>query len=404
MITDTISTLAKRYDLNLNVVSSINRDEILQKLIAKEISLEDINKLNREKKLSISDWHFLYCQMVLKYPIERKYNNVLHHNQCKPKPRREKELTKQFRSGELTWNSLLDMNERGSVAVESVYYVLNHCFFGVYYKNIKQALVVIGTPRKSDKFVYEEPSFYEEQEEIDVKEISHLYELRHACNVLGQQYVADELKIPVNKIQSICQSQIHGSIDIEEFLGCKDDSEFKKFVNKHKQIEKERIRTLEQAEYKNMCLVQSLHTNRTAFAGLGTNKAKRRLNKISASNDVAKAVRIALEIEDKNIIAKDTYGKYRDKVYNKKQELILELSKLFKSHNWVYGVQESTVIGVTHIIYFEIPRCEQISWHFSAGNNSFPKYDKNWDGKENSTLRKLEKVSLELLKENGLDK
>ena len=154
----------------------------------------------------------------------------------------------------------------------------------------------------------------------------------------------------------------------------------------------------EQVKRKNNQLIYQLKTNRTKFAGIGTNKAKRRLNKLAINSILAKAVRLALEIEDKNISAKNSYGKYRNKIYNQKTELILELCKIFKEQNWIYGTQKSEVPAATKVIYFEIPECEQISWHFSPTIGKYiPIYEKEWDKKENSTLSKLEVITKQLL-------
>lgn len=91
---------------------------------------------------------------------------------------------------------------------------------------------------------------------------------------------------------------------------------------------------------KNQNLIRDLQIARDKFLGIGTNKTKRRLNKISETDVVAKAVRIALEIEDKNIQAKNSYGKYKDKIYNEKENLIEELIDLFlDQEDWNFGVE-----------------------------------------------------------------
>ena len=149
---------------------------------------------------------------------------------------------------------------------------------------------------------------------------------------------------------------------------------------------------------KHEALASDLKNQRSKFAGIGTNKAKRRLNKLAINDPIAKAIRLALEVEDKNISAKQYYGKYRERNYDQKAILIDDLCKLFKEQNWIYGIQNSDVYPVTHVIYFEIPTCEQISWHFSPTKESdFPIYAGEWDGKQNSTLGKLETIAIKLL-------
>jgi len=56
---------------------------------------------------------------------------------------------------------------------------------------------------------------------------------------------------------------------------------------------------------------------------------------------------------------------------------------------------------ISHVIYFEIPGCEQISWHFSPDSGKeFPVYVKKRDGKRNSTLFKLEETVRRILDED----
>lgn len=111
-------------------------------------------------------------------------------------------------------------------------------------------------------------------------------------------------------------------------------------------------------------------------------------------------MRLALEVEDKSVSAKNSYGTYQDKIYKQKTKFILDLCELFKDQDWTYGVQKSEVPPTSHVIYFEIPGCEQISWHFTPEekDGDFPIYVSEWDKKSNSTLRKLEAVAERLLK------
>ena len=147
---------------------------------------------------------------------------------------------------------------------------------------------------------------------------------------------------------------------------------------------------------KNEILIENLNESRTNFLGIGTNKIKRRLNKISTTDDIALAIRLALETEDKNITAKNLYGSYREKTYNLKNDLILKLIQLFlKNPTWIFGIEKKEGIETNTIIYFEIPDMEQISWHNNFKKEDFknlPDYGKPWDGKVNSTLNKIAKT------------
>ena len=107
-----------------------------------------------------------------------------------------------------------------------------------------------------------------------------------------------------------------------------------------------------------------------------------------------------MEIEDKSISAKGSYGTYQEKIYKRKTELILALCELFKEKHWNYGIQKSEVPPTSHVVYFEMPNCEQISWHFTPEKElDFPKYKGEWDKKINSTLEKLEVVAAMLLED-----
>lgn len=248
---------------------------------------------------------------------------------------------------------------------------------------------------------YEDFDHYFE-DDIDVKNIKHLYQMRHACNVLGYDIVARELKIEKKIITTLFHSGVHGSKELGQFFNLPEEK-FRELLKGYQKEERERQRSIEEVRQKNENLVQDLKKKRELFAGLGTNKAKRRLNKLAISFPLAKAIRLALEIEDKSIQAKNSYGDYQDRIYRVKEKLISDLSQLFLEQDWVYGVQRSEVPGVTHVVYFEIPSCEQLSWHFSpATEMKFPDYAGDWDGKENSTLSKLEKIARKLLEEHQL--
>lgn len=134
---------------------------------------------------------------------------------------------------------------------------------------------------------------------------------------------------------------------------------------------------------------------RAEFAGIGTRKAKLMLNKLAKTDRYAKALRVALEIEDQNLTAKRYFGgdckgyTYAEIAYLKKSEKIEALIGISKLEGWVFGVQPSDVSNATHIIYFDIPGVGQVSWHYSP-NEPLPVYPGTWDGEIGSTLTNLE--------------
>ena len=148
--------------------------------------------------------------------------------------------------------------------------------------------------------------------------------------------------------------------------------------------------------------VGKLIVARTEFAGMGTRKAKLRLNKLAKENVLARAIRTALEIEDANLSAKRYFGgdcggfTYAQVNYARKCLGIEALIGIAKSEEWTFGVQPSDVGQTTGIIYFDIPGVGQVSWHYSP-TEPLPVYPGAWDGQAGSTLPKLGVATAALL-------
>ena len=194
--------------------------------------------------------------------------------------------------------------------------------------------------------------------------LDHLYELRHQCNLTSFEDVSKFLNLKQNFIEKIYFSNLHGSIDISDLTNQNFENKFKLFQDNENEIEYK----IETAKLKNYELVSILQKKRISFANLGTNKVKRRLNKLE--DPISRSIRLALEIEDLNIQAKKYSGKYKDKIYNSKNELILKLIEIFEKENWIYGINKDKNNNKHNtVIYFEIPNCEQISWHFTLDIN-----------------------------------
>lgn len=136
--------------------------------------------------------------------------------------------------------------------------------------------------------------------------------------------------------------------------------------------------------------VRQLNLLRDTACGVGTRVLKIRLNRLATHDVLALAARIALEIEDANVSAKK-YGRtqWSDRNYEKKQRLIGELITICKHQEWVFGVHSAESRFSRGVIYFELPGCEQISWHYDHEGPPLPVYEKPWDGKKDSTLLKL---------------
>ncbi len=151
---------------------------------------------------------------------------------------------------------------------------------------------------------------------------------------------------------------------------------------------------------KNYDLGEQLSESRINMCGIGTRKVKLFLNrKIKQGDTKARILRVALEAEDANISAKQYWGDYKYKYYEKKADKIHDLISLYeKDQTLVFGYQDYKGRETNHIIYFELPDSgEQISFHCTLSKtDDIPVYGKAWDGVQNSTLPQIEK-DIELL-------
>lgn len=160
-------------------------------------------------------------------------------------------------------------------------------------------------------------------------------------------------------------------------------------------ISEEHAKALE----KNYDLGYQLMEMRDTMCEVGTRKLKLFLNRLIKEGDKTAAIlRTALEIEDENIVAKQNWY-YSAKHYDKKEEYIKKLIDLCLELNVPFGIQNKKGRETSQIIYFELPHCEQISFHCNLSKevaNKCPKYTKPWDKKINSTLPKLERAINEI--------
>lgn len=242
-----------------------------------------------------------------------------------------------------------------------------------------------------DDFDYYDNEYYDIIDSTDPENIWDVSNLRHYINCHGK---TKELRRYLNmdnaQIDDIVE-YCYGSIEIRNLK-----KNYKNIIRKCKAERKAK----EEALKKNEELVESLRDYRKSMCGVGTRRVKLFLNKKAKSGDIiAKTLRLALEIEDINISAKDSYWKYQDRMYKKKNLLITDMIKICQENNYVYGYQKSDVKATSHIIYFELPHCEQISFHCDLEKlDGIPVYEKEWDKKINSTLPKIEKAVLDIYK------
>lgn len=229
--------------------------------------------------------------------------------------------------------------------------------------------------------------YYEEIDKSDIKHITHLYELRHLSNIFGYDEVSKILKVDSKKVLKLIESSIHGNNYIIDILKSKN---FEQDYNELFEEDYSKRQKIYEARYKNDLLIEDLESFRSNALGIGTNKIKRRLNKLAKDNKIAEIIRLMIEIEDVNILAKKYYGDYQDKKYNEKQNLLYKLVEIYKNTNYIFGYHDSDVRPAVCILFFELDEdFEQVSWHSTSLYNGVEKYPNEWDGKENSTYPKL---------------
>lgn len=135
-------------------------------------------------------------------------------------------------------------------------------------------------------------------------------------------------------------------------------------------------------------LGEILSDMRKRFCGVGTRIAKLIMNTDETMPGVA--YRLALEIEDVNIQAKQVGNKRSAALYRRKEKMIAQLYEMCKTYGYVAGSHKRGSTAKS-IVYFELPGCEQISWHTVPQNAAcMDDYPVVWDGKVNSTMGKLE--------------
>lgn len=225
------------------------------------------------------------------------------------------------------------------------------------------------------------------QDPKNTQAVTDVSMLRHYINCWGW---TKALKRHVNPLT---YDQVVEIVDL-----CKGSTSIKSLKKDYDNIIKEandiRIAQAER-EMNNYILIEQLHSVRNNFCGLDTRNIKLMLNKIGKTDPVALAIRYLLEAEDYNIKAKESYGEYRDKNYEKKSEFVEKALDVCLENNFKCGWQDSDLPNISHVVYFDIPGVEQISFHQDLSSEYLercPEYDSEWDSLVNSTLLKIEKA------------
>lgn len=141
--------------------------------------------------------------------------------------------------------------------------------------------------------------------------------------------------------------------------------------------------------------VKQLGKFRDGIGGVGTREMKCGLNKLAENDSVAKALRLALEVEDRNLQMKADYGVFRQKKHRQKIRKAWELIDVMEAMGWSVGVDPSERPYTFQMAYFEIPGVEQLSWKIIT-LEEMPSYGEGWDGRDLSNLPKIETAVQEL--------
>lgn len=114
---------------------------------------------------------------------------------------------------------------------------------------------------------------------------------------------------------------------------------------------------------------------------------KIKLTRLSRTQPLALAYRLALELEDVNVRTKQYRGsRWESHYYDEKERLLIELVTLCKHWNYTHGTRYE---DGTNVLYFDLPHCEQLSWHIRQFELSVPPYAKKWDGQRDATFSKI---------------
>ncbi len=127
--------------------------------------------------------------------------------------------------------------------------------------------------------------------------------------------------------------------------------------------------------------IWQLNNVRNKALGVGTRKLKLRLNKLWKWKDIywrevdkdvmidAQIYRLLLELEDKNIQAKKYRWDYREKAYEAKDKIMIELvllldSSKYKHDRW-FAYDKMLNMWVLYVDLFYQNEVHQVSWHIS---------------------------------------
>lgn len=227
--------------------------------------------------------------------------------------------------------------------------------------------------------------------------------------------VEKNMKYGIPKPDCFLTDEDKKEIEIKKEKNRKEHNEYKESIKEQYRIKAEQYERRCEAISKNIDLISSYERFKKSMCyGIGQRRIKLMLNnKIKAGDILAELYKTALETENANINAKKYRNtlscSYKDVSYNEKRIKLFELIGLCNKYNEhndskiIYGWERSDNYSANTVIYFDLPKCEQISFHINLNNDeriSIPEYYKEWDGKVNSTIWKLESAISETYKDD----
>ena len=114
---------------------------------------------------------------------------------------------------------------------------------------------------------------------------------------------------------------------------------------------------------------------------------KIKLTRLARLHPLALAYRLALEIEDVNVKAKQYRGsRWELHYYGQRESLLIELVILCRRSSYRHGTRHE---GSLNVLYFDLPHCAQLSWHVRDFPLIVPAYAQPWDGLRDATFSKI---------------
>lgn len=127
--------------------------------------------------------------------------------------------------------------------------------------------------------------------------------------------------------------------------------------------------------------------------GIGLRKVICELKKEAkaSKNSEAKLLSLLLETEFANLSAKQHTGLLKRVIYERKSNLLYQISYYLDELGWKYGINDETGKNASYLIYVYLPNGVQLTWHCNEYDlyKCYPYIDAEWDGQACMTMEKM---------------